>query len=135
MSTRMWPSGRYVPQTRGEAIDVVDTWANSTQTEDKIADEDIVVFVTFGATHIPRPEDFPVYVLSLAWEQPRSKQTRSMPAEHVVLSLKPWSFFKMNPSLDVPASKDVQSVRAFPEISTGTGHVPAEVIAEASCCT
>ncbi|KZV98915.1 hypothetical protein EXIGLDRAFT_669120 [Exidia glandulosa HHB12029] len=116
-SQRMWPAGRYVPQTRGEATDVVDVWARGTPNEDKIADEDIVVFVTFGATHIPRPEDFPV-----------------MPAEHVILSLKPWSFFKQNPSLDVPASKDVRSVRAFPDISTGHGHVPAEVIPEAAAC-
>lgn len=111
-SERMWPSGRYVPQTRGEATDVIDVWAKGTKTSDNIADQDIIVFVTFGATHIPRPEDFPV-----------------MPAEHVVLSLKPWSFFKMNPSLDVPASKDAHSTRAFPNQATGTGHVPAEV-----CC-
>ncbi|EJD38362.1 peroxisomal copper amine oxidase [Auricularia subglabra TFB-10046 SS5] len=116
-STRMWPSGRYVPQTRGEATDVVDVWAKGSDTEDKIADEDIVVFVTFGATHIPRPEDFPV-----------------MPAEHILLSLKPWSFFNVNPSLDVPASKDVRSVRAFPNIATGHGHVPAEVHSEAGAC-
>jgi primary-amine oxidase len=58
-SQRMWPAGRYVPQTRGEALDVVDSWATD-KSNDSIVDRDIILFVTFGATHIPRPEDFPV---------------------------------------------------------------------------
>jgi len=62
-SQRMWPAGRFVPQTRGDATDVVDVWtATPEEGKDNIADEDLVLFVTFGATHIPRPEDFPVCV-------------------------------------------------------------------------
>ncbi len=49
--------------------------------------EDIVLWHTFGATHFPRPEDWPV-----------------MPVEHCGFTLKPVGFFDRNPTLDVPAS-------------------------------
>ena len=42
---------------------------------------------TFGATHIPRLEDWPV-----------------MPVEHVGFALRPVGFFDRNPTLDVPRS-------------------------------
>ena len=50
--------------------------------------EDIVVWHTFGLTHNPRPEDFPI-----------------MPAETSRVMLKPYGFFEYNPTLDVPESK------------------------------
>src|SRR5215218_8789035 len=50
-----------------------------------LEDTDIVVWHTFGATHIPRPEDWPV-----------------MPVEHVGFSLRPVGFFDRNPALDLP---------------------------------
>jgi primary-amine oxidase len=49
--------------------------------------QDIVVWHTFGATHFPRPEDWPV-----------------MPVETCGFTLKPFGFFDRNPTLDVPAS-------------------------------
>ena len=49
--------------------------------------EDIVVWHTFGATHFPRPEDWPV-----------------MPVDYAGFTLKPVGFFDRNPTLDVPAS-------------------------------
>jgi primary-amine oxidase len=49
--------------------------------------EDIVLWHTFGISHIPRPEDWPV-----------------MPVEHCGFRLKPWGFFDRNPTLDVPPS-------------------------------
>jgi len=52
-----------------------------------IVDQDIVVWYTFGATHIPRPEDWPV-----------------MPVEYTGFSLVPVGFFPRNPALDVPPS-------------------------------
>ncbi len=45
---------------------------------------DIVLWHTFGPTHIPRPEDWPV-----------------MPVERCGFSLKPMGFFDRNPALDV----------------------------------
>jgi len=50
-----------------------------------IVDEEIVVWYTFGVTHIPRPEDWPV-----------------MPVEYAGFSLVPYGFFGQNPTLDVP---------------------------------
>jgi primary-amine oxidase len=49
--------------------------------------EDIVLWHTFGSTHFPRTEDWPV-----------------MPVEHCGFTLKPVNFFDRNPTLDVPAT-------------------------------
>jgi len=51
----------------------------------ELVDEDVVVWHTFGSTHVPRPEDWPV-----------------MPVEHVGFSLRPVGFFDRNPALDLP---------------------------------
>ncbi|RWZ59279.1 primary-amine oxidase [Labedella populi] len=48
--------------------------------------EDIVVWHTFGPTHFPRPEDWPV-----------------MPVDYAKFTLKPYGFFDRNPALNVPA--------------------------------
>ncbi len=48
---------------------------------------EIVVWHTFGVTHVPRPEDWPV-----------------MPVEYAGFSLVANGFFDANPSLDVPPS-------------------------------
>jgi primary-amine oxidase len=48
---------------------------------------DVVLWHTFGATHFPRPEDWPV-----------------MPVDYSGFTLKPYGFFDRNPTLDVPAS-------------------------------
>jgi primary-amine oxidase len=50
-----------------------------------IADTDVVVWHTFGVTHIPRPEDWPV-----------------TPVESSGFVLMPVGFFDRNPALDVP---------------------------------
>lgn len=42
---------------------------------------------TFGLTHFPAPEDYPI-----------------MPAEPMTLLLRPRNFFDRNPALDVPPS-------------------------------
>jgi primary-amine oxidase len=51
---------------------------------------DIVAWHTFGVTHIPRPEDWPV-----------------MPVEYCGFHLIPVGFFDANPALDVPPPSDV----------------------------
>ncbi|TRM66237.1 copper amine oxidase [Schizophyllum amplum] len=91
--SRMWPSGKYVPQSRTTPEDSLEKWSTG---GGKVEDEDILVYVTFGTTHIPRPEDWPV-----------------MPVEHLNITLKPQSFFTKNPSMDVQGSKDTHSVAAF----------------------
>ena len=54
-----------------------------------IVDTDIVLWHTFGVTHIPRPEDWPV-----------------MPVEYTGFTLVPFGFFDRNPALDVPPTAD-----------------------------
>jgi primary-amine oxidase len=51
-----------------------------------IADTDIVVWHSFGVTHVVRPEDWPV-----------------MPVEYAGFLMAPVGFFERNPALDVPA--------------------------------
>ncbi|KAG6830086.1 hypothetical protein H0H92_002258 [Tricholoma furcatifolium] len=43
---RMWPAGKYVPQTREEPEDSVGAWVKGKQ---NVQDDDIVVFLTIGA--------------------------------------------------------------------------------------
>ena len=49
---------------------------------------DVVFWYTFGHTHLPRPEDYPV-----------------MPAASIGFLLKPSGFFDLNPANDVRPSK------------------------------
>jgi primary-amine oxidase len=49
-------------------------------------DADVVLWYTFGAHHVVRPEDWPV-----------------MPVTHIGFKLKPSGFFDGNPALDMPA--------------------------------
>ena len=58
-----------------------------TAADRSLVDEEIVVWHTFGLTHVPRPEDFPV-----------------MPVEYTGFLLVPVGFFAANPALDVPPS-------------------------------
>lgn len=58
-----------------------------------------------GATHLVRPEDFPV-----------------MPVETVGFHLKPVSFFKQNPAVDLPRTVNKASKLAG-SCCTANGHV------------
>lgn len=87
--TQLHPAGRHVPQTSG-----VPNPANSTLTDwieaepyASITDTDVVLWHTFGITHFPSPEDYPV-----------------MPAEPMTLLLRPRHFFLRNPALDIKPS-------------------------------
>lgn len=60
-----------------------------------VANTDLVLWHTFGHTHVCKPEDFPI-----------------MPVEYVGFKLKPNNFFNGNPAMDLPASKDGASVHA-----------------------
>jgi primary-amine oxidase len=53
-----------------------------------LVDTDVVLWYTFGVTHMPRPEDWPV-----------------MPVEYTGFLLTPFGFFDRNPALDVPPSE------------------------------
>ena len=75
-------AGDYPNQSRGG--DGLSKW---TEQDRPIDDTDIVLWYTFGHTHIPRPEDYPV-----------------MPTAYIGFTLKPNGFFTANPANDVPPS-------------------------------
>ena len=76
------PAGEYPNQHPGGAG--LPAW----MTKDRaLVDTDIVLWHSFGVTHVPRPEDWPV-----------------MPVEYIGFSLKPVGFFDRNPAIDVPPS-------------------------------
>ncbi|KAI9323500.1 copper amine oxidase [Dichotomocladium elegans] len=66
-----------------------------------VRNKDIVCWLTFGLTHIPRVEDFPI-----------------MPVETVGWMLKPANFFKGNPGIDIPASDKASTKSAYAESSS-----------------
>jgi len=75
-----------------------------------VRNRDIVVWHTFGSTHNPRAEDWPV-----------------MPCEKMVVGLKPLNFFERNPALDVPLSNQDanKSVLVTGGEDSGNGALPA----------
>ena len=85
---------RYAPDERYPAGDLVnqnpggDGLPRYTAADRSIDGEDIVVWHTFGPTHFPRVEDWPV-----------------MPVDYAKFTLKPYGFFGRNPSLNVPSSE------------------------------
>ncbi|MCI0141854.1 primary-amine oxidase [Arthrobacter bambusae] len=78
-----YPSGDFVNQHSGGA-----GLPSYIAGDRDIDGQDIVVWHTFGLTHFPRPEDWPI-----------------MPVDTVGFKLRPEGFFDRSPVLDVPASK------------------------------
>jgi primary-amine oxidase len=60
------------------------TWIEANK-DASIDNTDIVVWHTFGVTHFPTPEDYPI-----------------MPCEPMTVLLRPRNFFTQNAALDVP---------------------------------
>ena len=75
-----YAAGDYPNQRAGG--DGLPVWTASNR---PVADTDLVVWYTFGHTHIPRPEDWPV-----------------MPVHKIGFMLRPDGFFDRNPSMDLP---------------------------------
>ena len=71
--------------------------------DENIVGEDLVVWYSFGAHHIVRPEDWPV-----------------MPVRHIGFKLKPSGFFDGNPALDLPPSADHKSCSHHANGSNGS---------------
>jgi primary-amine oxidase len=80
-ASERYPAGDYPNQSRGG--DGLPSW---TKADRDIAATDLVVWYTFGHTHIPRVEDWPV-----------------MPVSSIGFLLRPDGFFDANPALDLPA--------------------------------
>ncbi|KAI9274189.1 copper amine oxidase [Sporodiniella umbellata] len=79
-ANQQFAGGRYANMSSGK--DTLEHWAKSGH---DIVNRDIVLWFTFGLTHLTRVEDFPC-----------------MPVETCGFSMKPFDFFTSNPGLDVP---------------------------------
>ena len=75
-----YPGGEYPNQHEGG--DGLPRW---TQADRPLEGEDVVLWYSFGAHHVPRLEDWPV-----------------MPVAYCGFQLRPWGFFDRSPALDVP---------------------------------
>jgi primary-amine oxidase len=51
---QLWPAGKYVPQQRDTAKDDISHWVEDGH---NVENEALVAWVTFGITHVPRPEE------------------------------------------------------------------------------
>ncbi|MEV1129978.1 primary-amine oxidase [Agromyces sp. NPDC049794] len=80
-----YPAGDLVNQNPGG-----DGLPRYTEADRSIDGEDIVLWHTFGPTHFPRVEDWPV-----------------MPVDYAKFTLKPYGFFGRNPTLNVPSSESL----------------------------
>ncbi|KAK5102297.1 hypothetical protein LTR70_000082 [Exophiala xenobiotica] len=84
----LYAAGRYTLQSTREEGGLADMVARNDNTEN----EDIVVWATFGLTHNPRVEDWPV-----------------MPVEIHELKIRPADFWHENPAIDLPTNKNQAS--------------------------
>ncbi|RDW81393.1 amine oxidase [Aspergillus mulundensis] len=88
---QLFPAGDYTNQSLGGTG--IKSWLDETPGKrDNVRNEDIVIWHTFGFTHNPRTEDFPV-----------------MPAEIAQVHLKPYNFALFNPTNDVPGSNQIDN--------------------------
>jgi primary-amine oxidase len=97
----LWASGEFTNQSREDTG--LAEWAVR---KDNVRDNDVVLWHTFGVTHVTRTEG-----MSLAGLPPGNNMLiisyldfPVMPAEKMTVSLKPVNFFDLNPSNDVPRS-------------------------------
>ncbi len=82
-----YAAGDYPNQSQGG--DGLTKWTSANRA---IANRDVVFWYTFGHTHLPRPEDYPV-----------------MPTAYIGFTLKPNGFFDRNPANDVPPSSPAKT--------------------------
>jgi primary-amine oxidase len=83
-----FPAGKYTTQSNGgDGIASAIERRNASASPPSVRNSDIVLWHTFGSTHNPRIEDWPV-----------------MPSEKMTVGLKPVNFFSGNPGLDVAPS-------------------------------
>ncbi|KAF2263842.1 copper amine oxidase-like protein [Lojkania enalia] len=85
----LYAAGRFTLQSQQE----VDGVHDMAKRNDGVVDEDIVIWNSFGLTHNPRVEDWPV-----------------MPVDIFHVNFRPADFFTANPAIDVPSGKNNSSV-------------------------
>jgi primary-amine oxidase len=79
-AAEQYAAGLFINQSKGG--DGLPHWVKQNR---PLENQDVVVWYTFGVTHLPRPEDYPV-----------------MPVHKTGFKLMPVAFFGRNPALDVP---------------------------------
>lgn len=95
----LWASGEFTNQSREDTGLAI--WAKR---DENVKNEDVVLWHAFGVTHVTRPEGMCLpfsisdFLLTVILDFP------VMPVEKFAVSLKPTSFFEVNPSNDVPRS-------------------------------
>src|SRR5207248_2389257 len=102
-----FPAGDYPNQNPGG--EGLPRW---TDADRDLADRDLVVWYTFGQTHTPRLEDWPV-----------------MPVSSVGFMLRPEGFFDRNPALVLPAPKP-RRLNTLAQWSRPSGLAPAPSLVE-----
>ena len=101
----LYAAGHHTMQSAGS--EGVKSWIEGRKVgkkEQSVRDEDIVLWHTFGTTHNPRVEDWPV-----------------MPCEKMVVSLKPVNFFGGNPGIDINRSRQEDNRSVLVEDGTCCG--------------
>ncbi|KAH3670886.1 hypothetical protein OGAPHI_000597 [Ogataea philodendri] len=115
---RLYPSGDHVPQWSGDGVRGMREWIGDGS--ENIENTDILFFHTFGISHFPAPEDFPL-----------------MPAEPITLLIRPRHFFTENPGLDIQPSHAMTTSEAKKatnlEIKSATDST-SRLAFEGTCC-
>lgn len=111
----LFPAGRHTMQSAGgegiaSGIDGRRQRRLGEEGETGVRDADIVVWHTFGSTHNPRAEDWPV-----------------MPCEKMVVGLKPVNFFAGNPAIDVAVAAQETSRSVLVGDGGGNGCVNGDL--------
>ncbi|KAG7807785.1 hypothetical protein KL921_004080 [Ogataea angusta] len=112
---RLYPSGDHVPQWSGDGVRGMREWIGDGS--ENIENTDILFFHTFGITHFPAPEDFPL-----------------MPAEPITLMLRPRHFFTENPGLDIQPSYAMTTSEAKRAVHKEAKDKTSRLAFESSCC-
>ncbi|WP_295010270.1 primary-amine oxidase [uncultured Microbacterium sp.] len=87
----LWPAGRYPNAHQGGSG--LPEYAATDAPLDGPDGADLVLWHTFGLTHFPRPEDWPI-----------------MPVDMAGFAFRPYGFLDQNPGMDVPESSQAHAV-------------------------
>ncbi|KAG0670539.1 hypothetical protein C6P40_004111 [Pichia californica] len=120
---RLYPSGDHVPQWSGDGNVGMKKWIGDGTAN--VENTDVLAYHTFGISHFPAPEDFPL-----------------MPAEPITLMLRPRHFFLENPGLDVPPSHAMTTSEAkkasnteITSLTDSTSRYAFQDTSSLGCCT
>ena len=99
----LYSSGPHTMQSMGG--DGIESWIKNRTEPQSVRNGDLVLWHTFGTTHNPRVEDWPV-----------------MPSEKMTVMLKPVNFFDRNPSMDVPVAQQSSNQSVLVDGEACNGH-------------